>query len=136
MPLFFVKHHMAARGSRQEWRVFARETRGGKVTGSKFLDELKQRADKRAASAFGLVFYIHEGADGVHFFIEGLKGRIFVEELKEARVVKRSEVVGAFSQGGQQSPVILDLRCDLAGEFHEVPDKRRIVQICRGTRRR
>ena len=67
----------------------------------KFLDELKEGAGQRTAGAFGLVFYIHEGADGVHFFIEGFKGRVFVKEDQEAGVVKRVEVVGAFAQGCQ-----------------------------------
>jgi len=93
-----------------------------KGTGVEFVDELKQSAYEGTAGTFGLVFYIHEGADGVHFFIEGFERGIFVEEVEEALMVKRSEVVGALAQGGQQAPVILDLGSDLAGKFHEVMD--------------
>ena len=90
--------------------------------GMEFIDDFKERDCQREASAFGLVFDIHEGTEGVHFFIEGFESWVFGEELEEACMVKSGEVVCAFAQGSKQAPMVLDLRGDLTSEIHEVLD--------------
>jgi len=94
----------------------------GEGAGLEFFDDFKERCCQREASSFGLVFDIHEGAEGVHFFIEGFESWVFEEELEEAFMVKGGEVVGAFAQGSEQAPMVLDMRGDLTCEIHEVLD--------------
>jgi hypothetical protein len=99
---------------------FCQGDQGGKGAGTKFVDDPEQSVDQGATCAFGLVFNIHEGTQGVHFLVDGLEGWMFGEELPEAQTIEVGEVVGAFAQSGEQASVVLDLRGDPAGQFHEV----------------
>lgn len=72
------------------------------------------------AFLFCLVLVVHEHAELMHFFMQGLEDRVGGEELVEPGPLPFIEPFRRFAKGGEIAPVVLEVGDQLSRQGHEV----------------
>jgi len=104
----------AQRGSQSDERLEA--------TGGEPVDEAQQLTGEGSAGAPGLVLEVEQGAQTLHFIIEGLQGWMCSKEASQEVFTAFGEVGRVHAQGSEGAGVVFDLRGDLTSEVHEMLD--------------